>query len=222
MAREEKKRVLFAAESVYQLFNAIIIRLSECSDCVCDLVLSDVTQWNEDTLSRLKETQLFEHIYQPPVHQLEMEFWDNELEYRRKRVKNPDLYFEDYFNCSKEYRIMFFPIDHMFWKMTYYRQAGTGIVPDVYMYDEGVRAYTMPLNDTDLNKPYLQGLQTSHPFVQAIKRYYLHQPELYCIQKRTWELYKINLYCDQYDKIRDTIMYVYGVEKLPDCPYIYL
>ena len=42
----------------------------------------------------------------------------------------------------------------MYWKMLYRYEVVHGLVPRIMMYDEGVRAYTMPLPMTD-NKYYL-------------------------------------------------------------------
>lgn len=215
----EPKQVLFCAESVYQLFNAITLRMTEKENDVCDLVLSSATNWNEEMLERLRATKIFDDIYQPQTRVIEWDFWDKQVEEQKIIVQDPILFFGEY-PFTKKYNELFVPIDHIFWKMIYQYQKLEGLAPKVFMYDEGLRAYTMYLPGTD-NKPYLVGNYMENPFIEAVEAYYLYQPEVYSVNNYNYELRKLPNPA-LYPNIKEVLITIFGYEEMPKEDYIYL
>lgn len=213
------KKVLFAAESVYQLFNAIILRMTEKENDECDLILSEATVWPSDIISNLKGIHLFDKIVFPETKKQEWDFWDLDQEKRYEVYRNPKAFFSCGYPVEPVYDELFFPIDHIFWKMIYNYEVSNGRVPDIYMYDEGVRAYTMELSKTD-DKPFSKDAYNPS-FVNSIKAYYLHQPQLYSLTEYPYELKKIQNPTNN-EKLRQAIQAVYGFESAPNEKYIYM
>lgn len=213
------ERVLFCAESVYQLFNAIILRMTERKEQECDIVLSNATAWQEDMIARLRETGVFGKVFMPDTHTVEHRFWDLDLEMKIKAVDDPSLFF-DSIPFQPIYGELFCPIDHMYWKMIYRYEVVNGLQPTIMMYDEGVRAYTMDLPATD-RKRYLNGGYKAAPFIDAVKAYYLYQPEVYSVTGYSYELRQLPNPAEN-PEVKSVLLKVYGYEQMPQEPYIYL
>ena len=213
-------RVLFCAESVYQLFNAIVLRMTERKDQACDIVLSNATAWQDDMILRLRETGVFGSVFMPDTHIVEHRFWDWDLEKKLKAVEDPTLFFDD-IPFEPVYQELFFPIDHMFWKMIYRYEVVNGLRPRIMMYDEGVRAYTMDLPLTDQKKYLAIDSYKAAPFVKAIQAYYLYQPDVYSVKDYSYELRQIPNPA-QVPEAKKILLDVYGYERMPEEPYIYL
>lgn len=214
-----KKQILFGCESVYQLFNAIILRMTVCAENDCDIILSNITTWQKEMLQRLEEAKVFRKIFCPDTHSLEYDFWPLATEEKKKVYRNPVLFFHNDPPVEPVYDELFFSIDHLFWKMIYYYHIVSNKEPIINMYDEGVRAYTMELFNTE-NKFYSKEAY-SQSFPSAIKRYYLWQPALYAVPKYTYELLPIHL-PEEDNSVKETLLQVFGYEKLPEEECIYL
>ncbi len=218
----EAMRILFCAESVYQLFNAITLRMTECAECDCDIILSTITVWNEDMLERLEKTGVFGQIIRPATRDTESRFWELELEEKLAVLDQPEVFFLDgQAPIQPVYDAIFCPIDHVFWKMLYYFQTVCGHSPRIFMYDEGVRAYTMELPKTD-QKPYLEHEKYQEaPFVAAIEAYYLYQPDLYAVKDYEYELRTLPNPAE-YPEVKRTLLEVYSSDEPIEEPFIYL
>jgi len=218
--QEQEKKVLFCAESVYQVFNAVTLRMTERKDEVCDLCLSNQTTWEEALVKRIKETGLFTRVYTPDVHSLDKIFWAATVEERIEMVKNPVLYFKQVGPLPVLYNEIFVPMDHIFWKMIFRYHVCQEKIPDIYMFDEGVRAYTMPLSDTD-KKPYFTFAEYSvQSFFNSIKGYYLYMPAVYAVN-HAYPLLQIPN-PKALPEVRDVLLKIYGYEEMPQEKYIYL
>lgn len=215
----ETKRVLFCAESVYQLFNAITLRMTERAAYPSDLIINSATSWDEDMLIRLQNTGVFTNIFRPQTKETDDRFWAMELEEKLATVQAPESFFGNV-PVSPVYDELFVSIDHIYWKMLYHYMVTAGKKPDVYMYDEGVRAYTMDLPATD-EKPYLKGNYEQAPFISAVRAYYLYQPDLYSVPAYTYELRKLPDPAG-FEDVKRVLLETFGYEPMPQEPYIYL
>ncbi len=216
------KTVLFCAESVYQLFNVITLRMTVCNECACDLILSNLTDWEEDLLKRLQDEELFGQIVRPNTRETEHSFWDKDEEERIKVLNNPVSFFEGSESpIELKYDEMFVPIDHIYWKMLYYYQMLNHVNTKVIMYDEGVRTYIMDVRQTDDRTFFKNSNYASFVFSAAVEEYYVYQPSLYAVKEYKYELKQMPNPME-YSEVRDTLLRVYGQEELPKEPYIYL
>lgn len=215
----ETKRVLFCAESVYQLFNAITLRMTERAEYPCDLIINSATSWDEEMLIRLQNSGVFTNVFRPQTKETDDRFWEMDLEKKIETVQNPQSFFGNV-PVSPVYDELFVSIDHIYWKMLYHYEVVAGKTPEVFMYDEGVRAYTMDLPATDA-KPYLKGNYEKAPFIGAVKAYYLYQPELYSVPGYEYELRKLPNPAS-FENVKAVLLEVFGYEQMPEEPYIYL
>lgn len=215
------KQVLFCAESVYQLFNAITLRMTECAECCCTLVLSDLTLWSEDMLARLEKTGLFLHILRPATREAEGRFRDLAPEEKLAAVEDPTLFFpEGAAPIEPMFDTIFCPIDHIYWKMLYRLHTVNGSPAKVCLFDEGVRAYTIDLPSTD-DKPWFQGSYAQAPFIRAVEAYYLYQPDLYAVKGHSYQLRQLANPM-KHPQVRSTLLEVFGSDAPLQEPFIYL
>lgn len=214
------KKCLFMVGSIYQLLNVIILRLTECKDSDCDLILRSSTIWNNDIIDAVKKENLFTEIYCPDYTQAEIDFWGLSLEEKKEKIANPLLFLGTPPPLAPIYDEMYAGVAHISWKLIYRQQLLSGKKPKVFMFDEGIRSYTIDLPKID-NEAYLDGEYAEEPFVNAIEALYLHQPDLYAIKDYNYELRKLenpNLN----SHIKDTLIRIFGSEALPEESYIYL
>lgn len=219
-AQELQPQVLFCAESVYQVFNAVTLRMTERKDAICDLCLSNQTTWEDALVQRLRDSQLFAHVFTPDVHGLDEYFWAATVEERIEMVQDPGLYFKEEGPLPFLYKELFVPMDHIYWKMIFRHQVCQESIPAVYMYDEGVRAYTMPLADTDKKAYFAFAEYRVHPFLASVKGYYLHMPAAYSVG-HAYPLLQIPN-PKKLPEVREMLLKIYGYEEMPQETYIYL
>ncbi len=213
------KKVLFLVGSIFQLMNVITLRMTERAEEDCDLMLRSSTKWDEATLQRIEASGLFNRILCPDLTKKEEEFWFLSLEEKMERTKEPLVFFEEY-PVEPIYDELFAGVGHTSWKLLYRYHALNGKYPSVYMFDEGIRSYTLDTPKMD-DLPYLQNEYSETRFVDAIVGYYLHQPELYSVEEYAYELLEIPN-PSKNPKVKEMLLSVFGVDAMPVEPYIYL
>lgn len=215
----EEKKVLFLVGSVYQLFNAITLRMTECKDCHCDLLMNMMTKWNPEMLLRLSKSGIFESVHQVDTSVIDERFWKQDNESRKEIVDNPNLFF-DQIPISPVYDEFFVAKEHLSWKILYRYQVLSGKKTRVVMFEEGIRSYTLDLKETDMH-PYMQGDYSKTRFTEAVYCYYLYQPDLYALKNYDYELRQLPN-PEEHPVAKKALLEVFGYEEMPQEPYIYL
>lgn len=214
-------RVLFCVESVYQLFNSITLCLEKCQDKKCDLIMSNLTIWEEDMIHRMEEKGIFSKIIRPLTKETEDNFRTLEIEEKIRAVDEPTYFFMDgKVPIDPIYDELYVPIDHIYWKMIYRCHIVNGVKPTIFMYDEGLRAYTMELYKTD-EQEYFKGDYAKAPFYNGIAAYYLYRPEWYYVKEYDYELLQLPNPSENVD-LKKVLLYIFGNLDVPKEKYIYM
>lgn len=212
------KKVLFLVASPFQLFNAIILRMTVRRECDCDMLLRSAISWNEEVIQRLKDKKIFGEIYRPDFTEAEKMFWEVSMEERATIVENPMQFYGEP-PVPLFYDEMFAALDAAAWKLVYYYQVLNGKKPDIIQYDEGVRSYSIEFHMSD-DRTFYEGPYANNSYSKAIKAIYLYRPELYAVKKYDYEIYKIpNPYSNE--DVRMMLLEVFGQEPMPKERYIY-
>lgn len=183
--------------------------------------MSNLTVWEEDMICRMEEKGIFSRIIRPLSKETEDNFRAFELEEKIRAVDNPECFFIDgKLPIEPVYDELYVPIDHIYWKMLYRCHVVNGVEPTVFMYDEGLRAYTMELYKTDTSE-YFQGEYSKAPFYNRIAGYYLYRPEWYYVKKYDYELLQLPNPSEDAD-VKNVLLYVFGNLDVPKEKYIYM
>lgn len=212
-------KVLFLVGSPYQLFNAIILRMTECAGDECDIILRPETEWDEDMITRLVDSQVFHEMITVDCVDNIVNFWYFDNEKQRELVDNPLMFFGKA-PVEPIYDKIFASVPHVAWKLIYRWHIVNGKKPEVCMFDEGLRAYTMDILKTD-DAIYYKGEYGKSPFISGVTTFYLHQPECYSISGYKYELKEIADPND-YPEVKSKLVEIYGHDDLPDEPYIFI
>lgn len=214
------KKVLFGCESVYQLFNSIILASTTFYDDNCDVVLSSQTPWRDELLKNLYKANVFKTISRFDAKSLNDRFFSLSRQEQLRQYRNPDEYFGDTSISDEEHDIMCFPIDHIPWMLHYHRSVLRGGRPEVHLYDEGVRSYTMPIHQAEC-QPYAKNAYGKDSFFNAIKVVHLHSPELYSNGRQPFQIVPIPKIVAN-NHLKEIVISIFGRENLPSQRYIYL
>lgn len=213
-----KKKILFLVASPFQLFNAIVLRMTERSECECDLLLRSAISWNEDVIKRIEDNKVFDKILRPEFTEAEKYFWEATDEEKAMIVEEP-LRFYGQPPIEVLYDEIFTALDAVAWKLIYYYQVLCGKKPEIMQYDEGIRSYTLEFGLSD-ERTFYAGNYSTNKYSSAIKAIYLYRPELYTVQNYSYELRSIN---NPYANVavRDVMAKVYGIEPIPQEKFIF-
>ena len=133
-------------------------------------------------------------------------------------VENPIKYYGTA-PIQQLYDEMFAALDAVAWKIIYHYQVINGKKPVLIQFDEGIRSYTMDFELSD-KRSFYEGTYGENSYSKAIKAIYLYRPELYAVENRDYELYKIsNPY--EIDELRKLLIEIFGAEDIPAEKYIY-
>lgn len=211
-------KAIFVIGTVYQLLNAIVIRMKEKKNQQCDLFLKSSTLWEEEILIRLKEEKLFGNIYCPNLTQIEKDFADKDDEFKARMVKDPMLFFGEA-PVELLYDEMFCGTSGIVSKLLYRYHVMNDKKPDIFMIEDGILSYTHNYGDLD-SLPYLQNEYAKARFSDAIKAIYLYKPEVYSAIDTGLEFRKIPAPDDDFE-IKQLLIKVFGKNDLPEEEFIY-
>lgn len=171
------KRNLFCCESVFQLFNAIVIKMTVVPEISADLMLSEHTDFS-NIITKLNQLGIFDNIIQPGLKEPQYEFWNCELEERIKYFQNPKTIIGE-FPSKYVYSDFYIPIDHIYWKLLYYSQLKMGYKPCIHFFEEGLRAYTMDIVEAEKREKFNLNYYGADSFANNIVDIFLYEPDLF-------------------------------------------
>lgn len=213
-----RKKVLFIVGTIYQLLNAITLRVTECSDLDCDLFLKSSTPWDKNVISHLVEMQLFGDIICPDITKNEALFFDMDDDYRVRVVQNPSLLFGGA-PIEQLYDKLFIGAPNIVSKLIYRHHILNEKRPEVYVFEDGLLSYIDNIKDSE-KLQYLQNEYAEEPLSEAVIALYLYQPELYSVNNNEYEVRKIISPSERED-VKKILLEVFEVENLPQESFIY-
>lgn len=214
------RKVLFGCETVYQVFNSVILAQTEFSGDSCDAVLSNETPWRDGFVQSVRASGVFRNVETFDVKSRNERFGALSRREQRRVYGNPSEYFAEAPLTEERHDILCFPIDHLHWVLHYHYCARRGDRPEVHLYDEGVRSYTMPIELAE-SQPYAEGVYPDDSFFRAIAVLHLHRPALYSNAIHPFCIKAIPR-LDGNDGLRAAIFSIFGREEPPAERYIYL
>lgn len=211
---------LFCCESVFQLFNSIIIRLTLKENMDCDVLFTEHTDFGEIP-ERIRQSGIFKKVYESDCNVLEKEYWNLNEDEQIERFSNPLLFFQDNPPVDQAYDEMFIPIDHLCLKMIYYfllREKGK---PNLFMYEEGLRSYTMNVAEKQkVVSTNDEAVFREDAFGNSILGLYLYKPELHLIDVPYEKISIPGNFADRED-IKNAMNTIFSIPPAPEEKYIY-
>lgn len=216
-------KVLFGVASPYQLFNAIILRLSVYAQDECDVRLADFTQWDRQLLERLRASGLFgsaEVVEMVAGQQSFLE--DNPPDEIRRIYQDPDAYFTGGPFADPVYDVLCYGVPHLHWRMFYYLECKRGLNPQLYFLEEGIQSYTRDIVRLEQSQKFSAGAYPAgRSFCENINGIYLHRPGLFSVSGGSLRVLKIPSPLDV-EGCREKIFEIYGRASRVDADYVYL
>lgn len=214
-----EKRGLFCCESVYQLFNAIVLKQKIFKDLKADILLSEITDFSA-IIEPLKNTKLFENVVPVIIRPHQNSFWENTANEKKRIFRNPQLLIGD-FPTQETYTDIFIPIDHIYWKLLYYHLLNRGIDTEIHFFEEGLRAYTMDVCETDKKEVFNDGYYGNKTFGKRIVDYYVYEPELFSAANTSYTVTNIPKLDKQDTELCNIIRTVFQVDYIPKERFIF-
>lgn len=216
-------KVLFGVASPYQLFNAIILRMSAYANDECDIRLADFTEWSSDLVSRLRASSLFGSVEIVELVEAQRIFLEeNPPEVIRSTYQDADQYFKDGAFAEPIYDVLCYGVPHLHWRMFYYLERKRGLTPQLYFLEEGIQSYTRDIVRLERSQKFSAGAYPKgHSFCENIRGIYLHRPELFSVAGVSLQALKIPSPLD-IEGCREKIIEIYGRASRVDEDYVYL
>ncbi len=206
-------RHLYVCESVYQLFNAIVLRLSVLPDVPADVILTEHTDFSAIARA-LETTGVFDEVLRPVCRPLQDVYYAASPAQREAYLRAPETLIGD--PLKRVYTDFFVAIDHIYPKMLYYRQLQKGMKPAVHFFEEGMRAYTIDIRQSERTRdPIVTSHYGADSFARNIVDHYLYVPELFAVSDPAYELKAIPKINRNDARLRDTLTTVFGTSPLP-------
>ena len=212
------ERFLFCSDSVFQLFNAIVIKKTMYPNVPSDLVLTDYTDFSS-ILPALSEVGLFENIVCVEVFDKSRAFNTLDASEKAAILEESESYFP--FPTDADYTDFFVPIDHIHWKLIYYTKLAQGKKINLHLYEEGLRTYTRDIFATEKAESYLPYYCKENPFTSAITEVLVYNPELFALDKTDLPITKIEKINRSNKELTDIIAAVFPCSKLPEEKFIF-
>lgn len=194
---ESKKKFLFCCESGFQLFNAINIKMNLFPNETADLYLSDQTDFSTIAVE-LQKTSVFDTVLLVKSKPITTKFYSATLEEQIEIFQHPETILSDIPN-NIIYEEIFIPIDHILWKLLFYRQLNKGFHSQIHFYEEGLRTYTMDMEQKESKELFNQNYYAENSFTKSIVDFYVYEPDIFFSTLMLKNVYKI-------PKIEDTTL----------------
>ena len=216
--------VLFLCESVYQLFNAINIKIQLLADEVADLMLTESTDFSR-FISSLYESKLFREIYLSPQSVTKNVAFKGMSEQAKKQLmRTPEKFIYD-IECLKNcYTDMYIAVDNnIYTKLLYYSMVKKGCKPTLHLYEDGIATY---INNISLNvgSDFLRHelYNNNDRFDKNIIEILLYEPELCCSSNAGIPINQLPKIYPNDSKIKRVLLDIFGANSLPQEKYIFL
>ncbi len=213
------KRQLYICESVYQLFNAVVLRMTVFPDTPADVLLTEHTDFSQISVE-LEKTGLFGAVLQPVCRPKQYIYYTAPPERQADYLRDPEALIGT--PLGTPYTDFFVPVDHIYAKLLYYQQLKRGHKPSVHFYEEGMRAYTIDiLKNEQENEPSAADDYGSDSFALNIANHYLYVPELFSVQNIHYQLKPIPKIDPNNQKLKDMLTAIFSTGALPEERFIF-
>lgn len=215
-----KRKYLFCCESSFQLFNAINIKMNLFQKEKADLYLSDQTDFSA-IVDKLKQIKIFENVCLINSKPISTRFYNSRLEEQIDYFRHPEILLDGIPNHIL-YDEYFIPIDHIFWKLLFYRQLNsTKAPPIIHFYEEGLRTYTMDIETKEMNEAFNQNYYGAQSFAKSIVDFYVYEPKLFSNSHYLENVFAIPKVEDMNSEFVNILLHIFPTCKPPDEKFIF-
>lgn len=217
--RNTKKYVLFRILTVYQLINAIQLKLTKLKHIKVDIILSSATDFS-NIVSALKTQRIFDNIYMSNDTPNDYFKWKQQSEITRiNMLSNPEkfLYPIDLNNTYTDYYIATVdPYNQLF----YYYLVKSGHRPQIHLFEDGLSSYLIDYGKDD--SIWKHSLYKEYNFFENIKELLLYDPDLYMVNGVNYTINSISKINCENKYICNLFNSIFGKNLLPKEQYIFL
>lgn len=212
--------ILFRCDSVYQLMNAIQIKITLLKDKPADLLLSDHTNFDL-LIPALRESGIFGEVKRLYSKKKADEYWTYTKEERKNISRQPQEYVDmDVFD--KEYTEFYISFETAYAKLMYYAMVQTGMHPKVHLFEDGMATYVCDVNKRCMGDGMDHEFYKTDKFIDNIERLLLYDPVLFTGEKMPFPIEKIPAVDYRNKDIKDIFHGIFGEAKLPKEKFIFL
>ncbi|MBS7007257.1 polysialyltransferase family glycosyltransferase [Anaerostipes sp.] len=212
--------VLFRCDSVYQLVNAVQIKISLLREEAADLILSDHTDFS-DIAERLAAQKIFRRVYRLASREDARAYWELSEDQRRKISLEPET-FADISYLEEDYTDFYLSFDTAYAKLMYYAMIRRGMDVAVHLFEDGMATYICDVEkrceeDGMDHRSYGQA-----SFLNSISELLLYEPDLFTGPRLPFFICPIPKIDAGSEQICRLFSSVFGTAVLPEQKYIFL
>lgn len=212
--------ILFRCDSVYQLMNAIQIKITLLKDEAADLLLSDHTNF-DSLIPSLQESGIFEEVKRLYSKKKADEYWTYSKEERKNISKDPQKYV-DMDVLDKEYTEFYISFETAYAKLMYYAMVKKGMHPKVHLFEDGMATYVCDVKKRCMEDGMDHAFYKEDQFIDNIERLLLYDPALFIGEKMPFPIEKIPTIDYKNKEVKDVFHHIFGEAKLPKQKFIFL
>lgn len=212
--------ILFRCDSVYQLMNAIQIKITLLKDEAADLLLSDHTNF-ESLIPALRESGIFEEVKRLFSKKKADEYWT----YSKEERKNISRYPQEYVDMDvldKEYTDFYISFETAYAKLMYYAMIKNGMHPKVHLFEDGMATYVCDVKKRCMEDGMDHEFYKEDRFIDHIERLLLYDPVLFTGEKMPFPIEKIPAIDHKDKEVKKIFHSIFGEAKLPKEKFIFL
>lgn len=212
--------ILFRCDSVYQLINAVQLKISLLKDQQADLILSDHTDFS-GIEKRLNTQKIFRRIYRLVSKEDSRAYWEFPEEQRRRISLEPENFVDISF-LEDDYTDFYISFDTAYAKLMYYAMVRRGMDLTVHLFEDGMATYICDVEkrcqeDGMDHKSYGQD-----SFLTKISELLLYEPELFTGPDVPFDVGRIPTIQAEEGHICRLFTSIFGTAVLPEQKYIFL
>lgn len=212
--------ILFRCDSVYQLMNAIQIKLSLLPGQPADMILSDHTNF-EDIVPGLEKSKIFDSIYRLYSKEDAQNYWKFSKEERKEVSLHPESYVDIGF-LTKQYTDFYLSFDTAYAKLMYYEMIQRGMRLNVHLFEDGMATYICDVEKRCSEDGMQHNAYGEQKFLSNISELLLYEPELFTGPKVPFVLRAIPRISYEKKEIRDLFTGIFHTAPMPKEKYIFL
>lgn len=212
--------ILFRCDSVYQLMNAIQIKISLLKNREADLILSDHTDFHQ-MIPRLKQTGLFRNIFPLSSKEDAQKYWDLSKKEKQEISHNPET-FADISFLNGEYTDFYISFDTAYAKLMYYAMVKKGMQLKVHLFEDGMATYICDVEKRCGEDGMDHKYYGEKAFLRNIEQLLLYAPGLFTGPIPKFPIRPIPAISYEQKEVCDLYIKIFGMPDFPEEPYVFL
>lgn len=218
--KNSNRRGLVFCETLFQLFNMLVILLNYPEHAPFDAVLTDDSDFSR-AYEVLSQKGPFENVYRYAVKEKIFHLWHTIQPENRDIIgKDPGAYIDD-IELEHSYTDLWVNLDTMAPKMFYYRLLKKGMTPQIHLVDEGVSSYILDFSASKEDFINHKRVFGELAFQNRCTDMWLCEPRLFAGDYADIALYAVPKEILKDSEVIALLQEIYGEGELPEEKYIF-